>query len=85
MLASLLDGLYYLDLPLIDYRIHSENAVGLGGILKTSGRKDTLNQEYRQKNAELVYVYLSAFEECYSDYIKDLKNKKTYRVYKGKV
>lgn len=73
MLAALSDGLYYLDLPLIDYRIHSKNAVGLGGILENSGRKKALNREYREKNAEKVYRYLSAFKECYNSYIQDLK------------
>lgn len=73
MLAALFDGLYYLDLPLIDYRIHSKNAVGLGGILETSGRKKLLDREYRKKNAEKVCLYLSAFKDCYNNYIRDLK------------
>lgn len=73
MLAALLGGLYYLDLPLIDYRIHSENAVGLGGIIEASGRKKALDREYRKKNAERVYMYLSAFRECYNNYIQDSK------------
>lgn len=76
MLSALFDGLYYLDIPLIDYRIHLKNAVGLGGIMNTSGAQKALNREYRIKNAEKIWMYLSEFKRCYDNYINDSKVEK---------
>lgn len=35
MLASLHNGCYYLDLPLIDYRIHNNNTIGLDNVISS--------------------------------------------------
>lgn len=65
LIAAFLDGLYFFNTPLTNYRIHPGNAIGLPAFSKKSlynkGRA-ALSCCARVDNAKKIYSYLSAME-----------------------
>lgn len=65
LIAAFLDGLYFFNTPLTNYRIHSDNAIGLPAFSKKSlysKGKTALSCCTRIDNAKKIYSYLSAME-----------------------
>lgn len=59
MISSIKDGCYYLDLPLIDYRIHNHNTIGLSNITDDSyleEKKKRVNQRIGQTKKQVNNV-----------------------------
>ena len=59
LIAAFLDGLYFFNTPLTNYRIHSKNTIGLNEIAKKTDIKLALH-EVRLKKAQKIYSYLRA-------------------------
>ncbi len=65
LIAAFLDGLYFFNTPLTNYRIHPGNAIGLPAFSKKSlysKGKAALSCCTRVDNAKKIYSYLSSME-----------------------
>lgn len=70
-IAACLDGLYFFNKPLINYRIHTSNAIGLSEITGNGNGENKLSYSVRLKKAEKMWDYIKSFE-----IYKDLSNAK---------
>lgn len=61
-IAAAKDGLYYCNLPLIGYRIHSGNAIGLNDIVGMK-KESPLSYQFRLSKAEKLYEHILWFEQ----------------------
>ena len=61
-IAACLDGLYFLNMPLIKYRIHTDNAIGLSEITGKSNGVNKLSHKVRLEKAYKMCSYIKAFE-----------------------
>lgn len=60
MIASFLDGLYFFNTPLINYRIHSGNTIGISQFTEKNSKKKLASYNFRLNNAKKIYSYLKA-------------------------
>lgn len=61
-IAACFDGLYFINKPLINYRIHTSNAIGLSEITGKSKGENKLSYETRLNKANKMYEYIKSFE-----------------------
>lgn len=65
LIAAFLDGLYFFNTPLTNYRIHSENAIGLSEIVKNNNQKKLISFDVRLNKAKKMLNYLESMEPYY--------------------
>lgn len=66
-IAAALDGLYFYNKPLIGYRIHSSNTIGLSELLgSASSIKNLANYFVRLKRAKFIYSCMEVFYDYYT-------------------
>ncbi len=80
LIASFLDGLYFLNTPLMDYRIHDKNTIGLSEITSISNKAKLSKHEVRIEKAKNKFNYLSSMK-AYSY----LLNNEQYKIFNSSV
>lgn len=72
IIASLFDGLYFYNKPLINYRIHSNNTIGLTRNLEVENRLSAVMQNKHEKDEMLKILYKNKCNMRLIDFQKKL-------------
>lgn len=79
-IAACLKGLYFYNRPLIQYRIHSNNTIGLDALMQRSGFRTNLDYHERLSRADKLYDAMNSFVPFVE--IMSLETKKQFEVQK---
>ena len=62
LIAAFLDGLYFFNTPLMNYRIHAENKIGMSQFAQKNSKKKLASHYFRLNNAKKIYSYLKSLD-----------------------
>lgn len=86
IISSIHNGCYYLDMPLIDYRIHNNNTIGMNNIVEGNvieEKKQRVNKRIEQTKAQINNVDFALtldLDDQQKDYCLRYKEYLSYRV-----
>lgn len=80
IIAASLGGLYYYHTPLIRYRIHDQNTLGLGEIVEQGKDRNPAQYEERLRKARQWYANITLFEK-YNTFLS-IADRQTFLRYK---
>lgn len=86
IISSIHNGCYYLDIPLIDYRIHKNNTIGMDNIVDNNiieEKKQRINERIKQTKAQINnadFTLTLDLNNSQKDYCLKYKEYLSYRV-----